>query len=153
MINLKTLKLEEIDYDNKEHLLFLKELMKSQDISYLWDLSDKTLANNQNTNNYLVINEEDKRIGYLNLSEPTDAFYGKTVSLYYAIIESFRGREYGKKTVEEASEWLFNEKEIDCIVAQADVENIHSIRTLTKAGMDLVNKGEEYTTFIQRRNR
>ena len=153
MIELKTLKLEKIDYYNKEHLEFLKELMKSQDISYLWDLSDSSLDNNQNTNNYLVLNEEFQKVGYLNFSNPTEAFYGKTVSLYYAIIESFRGKSYGKRTIEETSEWLFSEEEIDCIVAQVDVDNVHSIKTVTKAGMDLVNTSEEYQTFIQRKNR
>ena len=153
MIKLKTLKIELIDYNNKSHLEFLKRLMQSKDISYLWDLSDKSLINNQNKHNYLILNENDEMIGYINYSEPTEAFYGNTVSLYYAIDEIYRGKDYGKIAIEETSEWLFNEQNIDCIVAQVDIENKHSINTLVKAGMFLVNNSEEYTTFIQRKNR
>lgn len=152
MIELETLKLEQINYDNKEHLIFLKGLMQSKDMKYLWDLSDKELYNNQNDGKYIVVNEEDKYIGYLNLSNPTEAVYGKTVSLYYAVGENHRGKEYGKRIINETKEWLFNEKEIDCIVAQVDINNNHSINTLIKSGMTQFNHGDdEYTTFIQRK--
>ena len=153
MIELKTLKLEKIDYNNKNHLEFLRNLMNSKDINYLWDLSNELLVTNQNQEKYLVLNELYEIIGYINCSDPVSAMYGNTLSIYYAIDEKYRGREYGKKLIQQTSEWLFNEKGIDCIVAQVDTENIHSIMTLTKAGMIEVNRDDEYATFIQRKNR
>lgn len=153
MIELKSLKIELIDYNKIEHLKFLKRLMNSKDISYLWDLTDKNLANNQNTEKYIIINELNDYIGYLNISNPTEAFYGNTVSIYYAIEENYRGKEYGKKIIEEISNWLFNIKNIECIVAQVNTNNSYSMNTLTKAGMTKVSDDSEYTTFIQRKNR
>lgn len=153
MIELKSLKIELIDYKNIVHLNFLKRLMQSKDINYLWDLTNQYLDNNQNIGKYIIINELDNYIGYLNISNPTEAFYGNTVSLYYAIEESYRGKEYGKRIIQEVSDWLFSENNIECIVAQVDTKNSHSINTLTKAGMTEINNDSEYTTFIQRKNR
>lgn len=153
ILELKTLKLEPIDYDKKEHLSFLQNLMLSKDIHYLWNLADVNLSNNKNGNNYILINDQLENIGYISFSEPTDAFYGNTVSLYYAIDEKYRGKQYGKIAVEEITDWLFLEKGIDCVIAQADVGNVHSINTLLKAGMTKINEDEEYTTFIQQKNR
>lgn len=153
MIELDTINLEKIDYENKRHLEYLKELMQSKDINYLWDLSDERLLNNQNDGKYIVINDTNDYIGYLNISNPTEARYGKTVSLYYAVKEEYRGKQYGKLIIEEASDWLFNNQGIDCIVAQVDISNTPSIKTLTKAGMTSVSKDEEYNTFIQTKNR
>ena len=99
MIELETLKLELINYNEIEHLKFLKKIMNSKDMNYLWDLSDKELSNNQNKDRYLVLNENDEKVGYINISEPTDAYYGNTVSIYYAIEESNRGNGYGKKII------------------------------------------------------
>lgn len=153
ILDLSTLKLEPVDYNKKEHLNFIKNLMQSKDIYYLWDLADSSLINNQNTSKYIILNESLEKIGYVNYSDPTEAIYGNTVSLYYAIDEKYRGQEYGKRIIEEISNWLFFEKGIDCIIAQADVKNIYSINTLLKAGMTRINEDEEYTTFIQRKNR
>jgi len=153
MIELETLKIELINYDKKDHLNYLKKMMQSKDINYLWDLADKDLVNNKNIGKYIVLNEDNDYIGYINISNPTEAFYGNTVSLYYAIEEYYRGKEYGKRIVQEVSSWLFNEKNIECVVAQVHTSNSYSINTLTKAGMIQVNCDDEYTTFIQRKNR
>ena len=53
---LQELKIELIDYNNIEHLSFLKKLMESKDINYLWDLTDKELSNNQNLGKYIIMN-------------------------------------------------------------------------------------------------
>lgn len=153
MINLISLKIESIDYENINHLNFLKKLMQSKDMHFLWNLADENLANNQNNCKYIIVNENNEYVGYLNISNPTIAYYGNTVSLYYAIEESYRGNNYGKRIVNEISDWLFTENNIDCIVAQVDTNNISSINTLTKAGMQVVNNDSDYTTFIQRKNR
>lgn len=150
---LASLKIESVDYENINHLNFLKKLMQSKDMNYLWDLADKNLANSQSDYKYIVINKNNEYIGYLNISNPTIAYYGNTVSLYYAIEESYRGNNYGKRIIEEISNWLFEQNNIDCIVAQVDINNNNSINTLTKAGMKIVNNDSDYTTFIKRKNR
>lgn len=105
---LASLKIELINYENTNHLNFLKKLMQSKDMNYLWDLADKNLANSQSDYKYIVINKNNEYIGYLNISNPTIAYYGNTVSLYYAIEESYRGNNYGKRIIEEISNWYSN---------------------------------------------
>jgi RimJ/RimL family protein N-acetyltransferase len=151
MIELKNIKLEQINYNNKNHLIYMKKLMQSKDINYLWDLTDDELLNNHNVHKYIVINNDNNPIGYINISDETEAMYGNTVSIYYAVGEEHRGKNYGKKIIEEVREWLFKEKNIDCIVAQVDNQNNHSKNTLNKAGMLEVMQDDEYTTFIQRK--
>lgn len=150
MEQLKTLNLEKIDYNNKEHLKYLKELMESKDMDYLWNLTDGELENNTVSNGYIVINEFKESIGYLNLSNPTEAFYGRTVSLYYAVGERHRGNSYGTRIIKETMDWQFQKNNIDCIVAQVDSKNIHSQNACNKAGMSEIMSSEDYVTFIRK---
>ena len=150
MMELETLKLDKINYENKEHLYFLKELCKSKDMKYLWDLSNRDLLNNKNEDNYIVIDNNDM-IGYIKISDIIDGRFGNTVSIYYGVLESLRGNGYGKKIVSEVNEWLINERNVDCIVAQVDRSNIYSNSVLNKTGMNIVMESDDYTTFIQRR--
>ena len=150
MLELKTLKLDKINYEDKEHLYFLKDMCKSKDIKYLWDLSDESLINNKNDDNYIVI-DKDNMVGYINISDYIDGRMGKTVSIYYGVLEKFRGKGYGKKIVTEINDWLINERNIDCIIAQVNRNNIYSNLVLNKAGMDIVMENDDYTTFIQKR--
>ena len=153
MIKLDSLKLEYINYENIEHLNFLKELILSKDMKYLWDLSDVDLQNNKNKEKFIVLNDNDDKIGYLNISDVVDGRLGSTVSIYYAIKENYRGKGYGKRLISEVNKWLLENKTVDCIVAQVDTQNIHSNNTLTNAGMSKAVEDDDYTTFIQNRNR
>lgn len=153
MIQLENLKLDYIDYDNIEHLKFLKKMMQSKDIKYLWDLSDSSLYNNQNNDKFLVLNDKDEKIGYINISDVTEGYFGNTVSIYYGVEESYRGNGYGRRIVSEVNKWLFENRNVECVIAQVDIDNIHSNYTLNKAGMIEMLKDDDYTTFIQRRNR
>lgn len=145
---MENFQLEKIDYNNKEHLKYLKILMESKDMDYLWDVANPKL--NDQTNSYIVRNEEDDMIGYLNLSNPTESFYGNTISLYYAIEESKRGRGYGKRLVENVKNWQFQKEKIDCLVAQVDPSNVHSQNVLSGAGMQEAMRDEDFVTFIER---
>ncbi len=149
MIKLRTLNLKLIDYKNKEHLRYLKYLMKSKDMGYLWDLSNGNLSVNQNEHRYIVENQFDEKIGYLNISSKTEAYHGDTVRLYYAIDESYRGQSLGKKLVEEVMNWLFEQRNIDCVVAQVDHNNNYSKNVLNKAGMVEVQQDDEYSIFMK----
>lgn len=148
MIKTKNFQLEKIDYNNTKHLEYLKILMQSKDMSYLWDITDPKL--NDKTNSYIVRNGENEMVGYLNLSNPTESFYGNTISLYYAIEESKRGRGYGRDLIESVSDWQFQKENIDCIVAQVEPSNVHSQNALLGAGMKEVMRDEEFVTFVER---
>lgn len=151
MIELETLKLEKINYKNIEHLNFLKQLMKSTDIYYLWDLSKENLEVNEEKNNYIVCNKNNEKIGFLNISLPTEAYFGNTVSIYYAVEEKYRGKNYGKKIIEETNKWLIEKNNIDCIIAQVEITNIHSQNAVTKAGMKQINITDDYITYFERK--
>ena len=148
MIKMENFQLEKIDYNNTEHLKYLKTLMKSKDMSYLWDITDSKL--DDMSNSYIVRNAEDDMVGYLNLSNPTDSFYGSTISLYYAIEESKRGQGYGKRLVEDVKNWQLQKEKIDCIVAQVEPSNVHSQNALLGAGMKEVMRDEDFVTFIEK---
>ncbi len=148
MIKMENFQLEKIDYNNTEHLKYLKTLMKSKDMSYLWDITDSKL--DDMSNSYIVRNAEDDMVGYLNLSNPTDSFYGSTISLYYAIEESKRGQGYGKRLVEDVKNWQLQKEKIDCIVAQVEPSNVHSQNVLLGAGMKEVMRDEDFVTFIEK---
>lgn len=148
MIEMKNFELEKIDYNNPDHLKYLDKLKKSKDMNYLWDVKEPKLNNSSNA--YIVRNKESDMVGYLNLSNPTESFYGNTVSLYYAIEESKRGNGYGKRLVENVKDWQFQKEKIDCIVAQVEPSNIYSQNALLGAGMQEVMRDEDYITFIER---
>ena len=152
-MNLESLELEKIDYKKVEHLEFLKLLMNSTSIDYLWDISDGNLSVNLNENSFIVLNDSKQKIGYLNISDITEAIYGKTVSIYYAIEENYRGKGYGKKLVKEISHYLFNEKGMDCIVAQVARDNIPSQVILSRNGYRKVFEDEDNTKFLQTKKR
>lgn len=50
MIKMENFQLEKIDYNNKEHLKYLKILMESKDMDYLWDVANPKL--NDQTNSF-----------------------------------------------------------------------------------------------------
>lgn len=148
MIKTRDFRLEKIDYSNIEHLRYLKLMMKSKDMDYLWDIADEKL--NGKTDSYIVRNRENDMVGYLNLSNPTESFYGNTVSLYYAIEESQRGNGYGRSLIESVKNWQFQEEGIDCIIAQVDPDNIFSQNTLISAGMKEAMRDEDFVTFVEK---
>ena len=149
-MEIESFKLDKIDYNNKEHLSFLKELMKSSNMSYLWDLANANLDTNRLGNNYIVLKENEK-IGYIGISEVTEAVNGKTVSIYYAILEKYRGKKYGEKLVKVISNYLLNTGKVDCIVAQVDINNKASQHVLINNGYNKIYEDEEDMKFIQKK--
>ena len=141
--------LERIDYENKEHLLFLKEIMKSSGMDYLWNISDNELIINKNKDKFIVLNNEKEKIGYINISDITDAYFGKTVSIYYAIIETKRKQNYGIKLVGQISKNLLSLRMVDCIVAQVDIKNVASQKLLLKSGYNKVYEDDSDIKFIK----
>lgn len=143
------LKLERVNYKDKKHLLFLKELMNSSNMDYLWDISDSNLDINNNRSRFIILNNRKENIGYINISQVTDAYYGKTVSIYYAVSESKRRNNYGFKIVDNLSDYLFAQKDIDCIVAQVDTTNIASQKVLLKSGYNKLYEDDDEIKFVR----
>lgn len=149
-MKITTLELEQIDYNNKEHLTFLNKLMESTNMDYLWNLSDSNMQANKIGKNYIVEKEKEK-IGYLGVSDVIEAVNGNTVNIYYAIAEEYRGNGYAKDLVNALSNHLFSTGFIDCIVAQVDVRNHSSQNILLKTGFTKVFEDEEEMKFMQTR--
>ncbi|HIT21900.1 MAG TPA: GNAT family N-acetyltransferase [Candidatus Scybalousia intestinigallinarum] len=158
MIKLDRLYMEQLDRENIKHLQFLKELMKSSNISYLWDLEKtKSEFNNKERSSwieeYLCFNDSNTPIGYMNLSVPTDGINGRTTSLYYAISEQYRHLGLGSKMVAEMTDYLFTNKMIDCIVGEVEKENIASQKALEKAGMNIAYQDDEWVVYMKSRQK
>ena len=147
-MELETLKLKKLDYNDPEDYAFIQELEKSTNMDYLWDLTNlEDTADNKD--GMIVLNEDDEKIGYLNLSEPTEARYGKTINIYYATLEKYRNKGYAKKMLEEVSNYLFNNTKIDCIIAAVKIENMASQKVLLKSGFELAYEDDEDMRFIR----
>lgn len=149
-MEITSLELKAIDYSNNEHLAFLKELMKSSNMSYLWDLADASLASNQLGSNYIVLKGTEK-IGYLGVSDITEAVNGRTVSIYYAILEKYRGKKYGEQLVKVLSNHLLSTGKVDCIIAQVDTKNTASQHVLMNSGYQVIYQDDEDMKFAQTR--
>lgn len=149
-MEITSLELKTIDYSNNEHLTFLKKLMKSSNMSYLWNLADPGLASNKLGNNYIVLKGTEK-LGYLGISDITEAVNGRTVSIYYAILEEFRGQKYGEQLVKVLSNHLLGTGKVDCIVAQVDINNTASQHVLMNNGYQVIYQDTEDMKFMQTR--
>ena len=158
MIKLDSLYMEKLDRENIKHLQFLKELMKSSNISYLWDLEKAKLELNKKEESswveeYLCFDDSNNPIGYMNLSPPTDGIKGRTTSLYYAISEQYRHLGLGSKMVAEMIDYLFTNQKIDCIVGEVEKENIASQKALEKAGMNIAYQDDEWIVYMKSRQK
>ena len=153
MIKLDGLYVDKLDRENIKHLQFLKELMKSNNISYLWDLEKTKLELNKKEDSwieeYLYFDNVNNPIGYINLSPPTEGIKGITTSLYYAISEQYRNLGLGSKMVAEIADYLFTVQNIDCIVGEVEKENIASQKALEKAGMDIAYQDDEWIVYMK----
>lgn len=154
MIKLDTLYMEQLGRNNISHLQFLRELMKSSNISYLWDLEKNEFEYNKKDESswideYICFDYSNMPIGYINLSPPTNGVKGKTTSLYYAISEQYRNLGLGSKMVAEMMNYLLTNKNIDCIVAEVEKENVASQKALERAGMTIAFQDDEWITYIK----
>ncbi len=127
---------------NKEHLLFLKDLLREVeeegelekrmgDIEYMFSHSYLELDSFKldNPNAYLVY-DNDKIVGfvymYLNKKEE--------LLLYLGIHKDFRNQGYSSRINQELPVYLLNNFSIKGIKVQVEKDNIPSIKAITKAG-------------------
>lgn len=108
VISLETLKLTTFDKTNKEHIIFLKELLKDKTILKRFQgLSVGLIHPNSNSflNNGYYILDNDTLIGYLHISNFNSE--EKSVYLRSAITSTKRNSGYGKRLLKEITNYLF----------------------------------------------
>ena len=115
--------LEFIKIENDNEMYILKEIASST--PYLGNLENYT--NNIDVSgggyNYLVKSQEGI-IGYLGLSPIVDTIKGKTISIYYAVRSEYYGKGYGKLILNEISQILKLQNNVDIVIANVDNTNI-----------------------------
>ncbi len=145
---LPSFNLQTIDYDNLDHLNYLLYLSKSKDMKFLGDLSKYTAMSEGNSRSFIVLNENNQRLGYFCYSEPIDGIKGTTTSLYYGIDEKFRGQGYSTKLANEMAEYLFDNEEIDAVIIQIEKGNHYSLQAINKSKYENIYEDDEGFTFI-----
>lgn len=138
-IQLESLTLKQFDIKNKEHLIMLKKLINDQSITsrfngFLPRLNEK--STNALNKGYLIA-DQDKLIGFIDIGayEKSD----KCVYLRAAIDKNERGKRYGKRSLTEVSNYLFqNYKEIESIRLKIAKDNIASRNTAASSGYKLL---------------
>lgn len=127
------------DYNNYDHLVFLKEMEKDPLIRhYLKSISDFLLegdSGDELSNAYLVGHNDDI-IGYLNLFND-----GDNEEFHYAVAPNFRSirnnsnETYGCRILKEASKVIFERHlEIDYIKLYIEKKNLRSVNVARRAG-------------------
>ena len=98
--------------------------------------------------NYLVKSQEGI-IGYLGLSHIVDTIKGKTISIYYAVRSEYYGKGYGKLILNEISQILKLQNNVDIVIANVDNTNIYGLKTIEAAAFKRMEElsDEEETQF------
>ena len=139
-IKLKNFDLIKVNLDNKEHLIFLKELFQNKDDKSLEFLGD--LSNVSDKNAFVVRDVDLKFIGYFSMSIPTVNKLGlRTSGIYYAIDSRYRNKGYATKLLQEVSSYLFGE--LDMLVLSIDKDNKASRRVAEKNFFHVIFEDED----------
>ncbi|MCI8394394.1 MAG: GNAT family N-acetyltransferase [Bacilli bacterium] len=129
-----------IEIENKAHTDVLSEI--TNETSFLGDLSQYNLnQSNQEIagNNYLIFHNGNT-IGYLGLSEAIETRIGKSVSIYYAVRKSCYGHHYGQLILDEVTEILKEQTDIDVIIANVNNKNEYGIKTIERANFKQISE-------------
>lgn len=149
-----SLQLKKMNFSNKVDLSFFNRLFKNKDdvgIDFIGNM-----ANVYDENAYIVVNSDDKEIGYLGMSPVVLNGLGLlSVSLYYVILPEYRGNGYATLLLKEMYEYL--KKDIDMMVLSIDRKNIASRKVAEKAGFSLEFAYEDdddviYTKYVNEKN-
>lgn len=71
------------------------------------------------------------------------------VEIGYGIAESYEGHGYATEAVSAVTEWAARQEDIKCVEAEAEEENIASLRVLEKSGfVPNGERGEEGPRFV-----
>lgn len=134
-IQLESLTLKQFDMKNKSHLIILKSLVTDESVmsrftGFLPRLNEK--STNALNKGYLIA-DQDKLVGFIDIGAYDKS--DKCVYLRAAIDKNERGKRYGKRSLSEVSNYLFqNYKEIESIRLKIAKDNTASRNTAASSG-------------------
>lgn len=139
-IELETLKLVSIDFNNKDHLQFLKELFQNSNDSSMNFLGDLSSVRDEYA--FIIVNDDMEKIGYFSITDPVVNVQSLLSSgAYYAILPKYRNKGYATRMLEEVSDYIL--KNIDMLVLSINKENIASRKVAEKNGFKIIFEDEE----------
>lgn len=134
-IKLNTLSLKTFDKNNKEHLLFLKKLVRDESITNRFNgiLPMLTKDTDEIIGKGFFISDKNKLVGFIEIGQFN--IEEKCVYLRAAVDKDLRGQHYGKRTLEDVSNYLFqNYNKLESIKVKIAHDNIPSIKTAASCG-------------------
>ena len=136
-----------LDMSDIEHRQVIDSLGKSS--SYLGNLKEYQFHSNpeQITGNDYLVKDGENYIGYLGLSDTVSTAFGRTVSIYYSVLENFYGHRYGKRILEDTISYLKENTDVDILIANVDNTNVHGLRTIELANFCKVLEDDEETQY------
>ncbi len=140
---IKRFSIESFDKNDKDHLLYLKELMSDETVKERFNgLSFKPHLDAEglvfDRGYFIKENASDNLIGYYHIGEVT---CNNDVYLRSSTRKCFRNKGYGSKMLEEVTEYLCNNmSDIKRIVLKIDKDNIGSWKVASNAGYEWLSK-------------
>ncbi len=134
-IKLDTLSLHIMDRENINDCKFVKKLVNNEGIKKWVHGISNIMSSNENKeffNKGFIVKDNDLYIGYLGIGALNSE---KSVYLRAGIDNNVIGKGYGKKILNEITEYIFfNYSEVESIKLKIDKENIASLKTANSCG-------------------
>lgn len=143
------------DLENKEHLILLEKIIKSNDSELISGDIKRFVERNielnkkDNITNCYIIENNNSFIGlaFLNYhpeEKRNEKLLLEEIEIGLGILPEFRGKHLGSQFEKEFSEYLLNKyPQFNEVVARIDNNNLKSINAVKKAGFEHI-EGEEY---------
>lgn len=143
------------DLENKEHLILLEKIIKSNgselisgDIKRFVERNIELNKKDNITNCYIIENNNSFiGLAFLNYhpeEKRDEKILSEEIEIGLGILPKFRGKHLGSQFEKEFSEYLLNKyPQFNEVVARIDNNNLKSINAVKKAGFEHI-EGEEY---------
>lgn len=143
------------DLENKEHLILLEKIIKSNgselisgDIKRFVERNIELNKRDNITNCYIIENNNSFiGLAFLNYhpeEKRNEKLLLEEIEIGLGILPEFRGKHLGSQFEKEFSEYLLNKyPQFNEVVARIDNNNLKSINAVKKAGFEHI-EGEEY---------
>lgn len=143
------------DLENKEHLILLEKIIKSNgselisgDIKRFVERNIELNKKDNITNCYIIENNNSFiGLAFLNYhpeEKRDEKILSEEIEIGLGILPEFRGKHLGSQFEKEFSEYLLNKyPQFNEVVARIDNNNLKSMKAVKKAGFEHI-EGEEY---------
>ena len=136
-------------YDDKKHKFLKEELEKGGSASRFIHQIAQRLDNSSYAGvdifqSAFVVLDVDMPIGYVYISSKKN----DEVFLECSLLKEFRGKGYGKKLLNEVSNYLFEQHNIRCIKGDVDPSNKNSQKMFESCGYEFDEEEYEERNFI-----